>query len=385
MKKPGRHAITVGRNPRNVEKLRGGGIQVLSPHGVDPTHSLMIDTLPHSKTGHFLVVGDYRGIVSEALFALNRSGQVSNHVEDVLECEKTSSRIQGVFGRGAQPLTILAPGIPHIAGGFDHVFLVGHAGATEPLASDDILRAVQALGKDGTLVLTVPTALGEPGRRTLEQLCGEVSVIEDQRGRGTTIMARRASTGKTSERANPMARTIGIGDEQLAFEQPGGGLEADGCSEALVSLIDSAEVQEGHRLLSLGCGPGEVGISLAHGTALGNLTLVDSNLANLARARRNSTSILEESRTKIVFLLTGHPDQDLPDARHDLVIVQPPENPGFHVSEALLQAGFHGLVDGGICHVLTREEEWHNKALHRLFGNCSSTQTGSQHILTTRK
>ncbi len=146
-------------------------------------------------------------------------------------------------------------------------------------------------------------------------------------------------------------------------------------------LLDAIEVQNGMRILDLGCGSGVVGLALARRNAGVRVLGIDSNPRAVeclnSGAARNGLSNVE-----------GVLDADgttVPSEAFEMVAANPPYFSHHRISEIFVLTSERVLRADGALYLVTKDPGWYTERLPKLFGNVHVSEHRSYWLVKATK
>ncbi|TWT56769.1 Ribosomal RNA small subunit methyltransferase C [Thalassoglobus neptunius] len=141
------------------------------------------------------------------------------------------------------------------------------------------------------------------------------------------------------------------------------------------ALMESMEIEEGDRVLDIGCGAGVVGLAAAKRASDVSVHFVDSNPraleCALAGAELNGISDVDATLSHDGAI--GSEDDDM-QGQFDVVLGNPPYYSHFQIAEIFLQSGLKALRPGGRIQIVTKNEEWLQARMEQLFDEATTTE-----------
>jgi 16S rRNA G1207 methylase RsmC len=153
------------------------------------------------------------------------------------------------------------------------------------------------------------------------------------------------------------------------------------------ALLKAAQVQPGHRVLELGCGSGVVSLALAlRGEGI-HVQAIDSNARAVECTRKGAelngiSSIAVKLST--AELNTAEDLVEQTSDRVDLVVANPPYYSNYRIAEIFARRAARALRSEGTALFVTKQTEWYEQTLPRLFSSVTVEPTGNYRIVRCR-
>jgi 16S rRNA G1207 methylase RsmC len=126
------------------------------------------------------------------------------------------------------------------------------------------------------------------------------------------------------------------------------------------ALLDSAEVNEGERLIDVGCGAGTVSLALAKRVRGLHVLAIDSNARAIeSTAIGASKNGLESFHTMLTC--EGACDQR---SSYDVAVCNPPYYANFRIAELFIEAARAALRPGGRVYIVTKQPAWYQENMY---------------------
>ena len=147
------------------------------------------------------------------------------------------------------------------------------------------------------------------------------------------------------------------------------------------ALMKAAQVQPGHRVLELGCGSGVVSLALALCGEEIQVQAIDSNARAVECTRRGAE--LNGISTISPQLSTAEEDADekVSDPAVDLVVANPPYYSNYRIAEIFARRAARVLRPNGTALFVTKQTEWYEETLPRLFSAVAVEPMGNYQIV----
>jgi 16S rRNA (guanine1207-N2)-methyltransferase len=152
----------------------------------------------------------------------------------------------------------------------------------------------------------------------------------------------------------------------------------DGGARALINIM---QVEEGFRVLDVGCGTGVVGFAAAFRAPGVSVLAVDSNSRAIQCTERGAAL---NGLTNISTLLNAEGDCDAPGT-YDLVLGNPPYFSNYKIADIFLQAALRALKPGGQVLIVTKTPHWFEERMPQLFDDVRVDESKGYVVLSARQ
>ncbi len=147
-------------------------------------------------------------------------------------------------------------------------------------------------------------------------------------------------------------------------------------------------VQEGAKVIDLGCGNGVLGLTLLAAQPLAQIRFVDESYMAIASAKTNVEKNLPKQISQCEFTvndcLTGVEARDI-----DLVLCNPPFHQQTattdHIAWQMFNDAFRVLKKGGELRIIGNRQLAYHVKLKRIFGNCKEVATNNKFVTLSAK
>jgi 16S rRNA (guanine1207-N2)-methyltransferase len=172
---------------------------------------------------------------------------------------------------------------------------------------------------------------------------------------------------------------VKIDQIHLSLETESGLFSPSAADRGTLAMIRTVHLQQGQRVLDLGCGYGIVGIWASLTGAESVLT--DINPHAIACAKRNAA---RNGAVNCRFIESDGFNQ-IDEAHFDWILTNPPFHADYAVAKHFIEKGFNRLVSGGRMVMVVKKPDWYRNKLRAIFGGCSDQLIDSYHVLSTEK
>ena len=149
------------------------------------------------------------------------------------------------------------------------------------------------------------------------------------------------------------------------------------------ALLEAMVVGEGERVLDLGCGSGILSLAAAQRAANVHVHAVDSNPRAVQCTQKGAEL---NGLTNITVQLDAEACRmSGPAAAYDLVVTNPPYYSNYRIAEIFLEGAHRALKPGGRVQVVTKNAEWYQEQMPRLFDKIAVEQRKTYLIVSGRK
>ncbi len=146
------------------------------------------------------------------------------------------------------------------------------------------------------------------------------------------------------------------------------------------AMLEARPVENGEKVLDLGCGAGWVGIYAAKITGDENVVMCDVSESAVSFSRENAA--LNGVYPKIV-LSDGF--VDLADTGFSVIYSNPPYQTDFKVAKHFIEKGFNRLIVGGKMVMVVKRRAWYENKLKAIFGGCRVVEKYGYFVFVAEK
>lgn len=154
--------------------------------------------------------------------------------------------------------------------------------------------------------------------------------------------------------------------------------ELDGGARALIKAM---QIEDGMRVLDIGCGCGAVGLAAALRSPHAAVTAIDSN----PRAIEATHWGQERNRAENLVAALDCDGSSVAAGSYDLVLANPPYYSDFRIAELFVKTAARALRPGGQLLVVTKMAEWYAEHLPPAFANVSARVVGHYTVVSADK
>jgi 16S rRNA G1207 methylase RsmC len=225
-------------------------------------------------------------------------------------------------------------------------------GGERALKLDMIEQAFHVLHPHGTLIVLSPYDQDGFFPPTLKKVFGRVHAPME--GANKVFWCQRdGATRAYARRRHEISYHVRV-DEQTSysFVSRPGVFGYGFCDEGARALTEVMELEQGQRVLDVGCGAGTNGILAARQVGpAGFVAFADSNVRAVALAELNATAIgLTSFQTRASHTLT-----EWPDASFDVVLANPPYYAHGSIIRLFIERSKALLRRGGVLYLVTKQ------------------------------
>lgn len=235
-------------------------------------------------------------------------------------------------------------------------------GGERGLKLDMIEQGFHALQPGGTFAVLSPYEKEEFFPQALKKVFGKVH--RPMAGKNAVLWCQR--DGARPRRRHEVTFQVRVSEEQsLRFLSRPGTFSYGRFDDGARALVEAIEVQEGDRVLDLGCGCGTNGIMAAlRSGPSGFTTFVDSNLRALALTEFNAKNLGVPAFETIASCTLN----ELAPRSYDVVLANPPYYAHLAIARLFIEAGKRCLKRGGRFYVVTRQVDHVFEIMEQTFG-----------------
>jgi 16S rRNA (guanine1207-N2)-methyltransferase len=177
---------------------------------------------------------------------------------------------------------------------------------------------------------------------------------------------------------------VDLGEDVVTLETQPGVFAGNRLDAGTRLLLQHLEVEQGARVLDVGCGAGVIGIAASRQGA-GHVDLVDANLLAVEATARNLEQLGVPGRALASDVFSG-----VPDERYDLIVSNPPFHRGkqvdYSVANRLISEAPEHLARGGHLLVVANAFLAYGKQMERVFQQVETVAATRQyHVLAGTK
>lgn len=174
---------------------------------------------------------------------------------------------------------------------------------------------------------------------------------------------------------------VDLGEDVVTLETQPGVFAGNRLDAGTRLLLQHLEVEQGARVLDVGCGAGAIGIAASR-LGAGHVDLVDANLLAVETSARNLERLGVPGRALASDVFSG-----VPNARYDLIVSNPPFHRGkdvdYSVANRLIGESPGHLTRGGRLLVVANAFLAYGKQMERVFRQVETVAATRQyHVLT---
>ena len=151
--------------------------------------------------------------------------------------------------------------------------------------------------------------------------------------------------------------------------------------EGSLALLSQVSIEQGDKVLDLGCGYGLLGIFAAKFTRPEAVFLLDRDEAAIDCAKRNI--VLNGVEGAVCAVSEGF--HDFHEAGFTKILCNPPYHADFSVARHFIEKGFNRLAVGGTMWMVTKRGPWYRNKLRAIFGSVRVHSVRSYLVFEARK
>jgi len=148
-----------------------------------------------------------------------------------------------------------------------------------------------------------------------------------------------------------------------------------------LALLSQVRIEQGDKVLDLGCGYGLLGIFAAKLARPETVFLLDRDPVAIDYARRNA--VLNDVAGVTCTASEGF--RNFHETGFTKILCNPPYHADFSVPKHFIEKGFNRLAVGGSMWMVTKREAWYRNKLRGIFGGVSVHSVGSYFVFEARK
>lgn len=365
--------IRIGNANARDDVLRDGTLHFVSGRGLARATKLLIEALPATAEGAFLVGRDRTAALAIAARRLWPEASVTEHHHDAFVAGLARRNLESNETRVD---SVLAPTLP--VGPFALVAMSFEAGGDSLVARELIEEAHDALQPGGHLLA------GTDGKHTwlqeaVEHVFRNARCLMPADGPGAVIRAERKSTAPRKKDRRHALR-VTHGGRTLSIATCPGVFSHGRLDRGTKALLEVAPERSDGPILDLGCGPGTIGITLAPEGGTG-LVLVDSDTRAIACATEN---LAAHGLGAGQALLRGDLE-DLPPLPYRLATANPPYYGDGRIANSFTARAASLLHADGRLMLVARDEQRHAEIVSAHFLEVAAKLVGDYTVFTARK
>lgn len=169
--------------------------------------------------------------------------------------------------------------------------------------------------------------------------------------------------------------------EQITLRTQPGLFSPQRVDRGTLAMLSTVELQQGMRVMDLGCGCGVVGIAAAKKCGAENVVMSDADEGAVEAARENAALNGVEG-VKIV-LSDGFESVD--ESGFDLILSNPPYQSDFAVAKRFIEKGFNRLKLGGRMVMVTKRLDWYRNKLKAVFGGVRVREVDGYYVFEAER
>jgi 16S rRNA (guanine1207-N2)-methyltransferase len=282
---------------------------------------------------------------------------------DVYQAERLRAALeeQGLPGR-----VVTAPDLWDLPADFQTVLYPAARGSERSLKIDMVEQASHVLRPRGTLVVWTPYEADQLFPGLLKKVFGRVHA--PAAAHETVLWVQRE--GDRPRRRHELAFQARVGDApSLRFLSRPGTFSYGRFDEGARALVETMLVEEGDRVLDLGCGCGTNGVFAARQSGPGGrVAFVDSNVRAVALAEQNARA---NGLTEFEAVATSRAE-GLPDGGFDVALANPPYYAQAAIARLFLERSLALLRPGGRLYLVTRRPNEIGPLVVEVFGEAEA-------------
>ena len=235
-------------------------------------------------------------------------------------------------------------------------------GGERELKLDMIEQAFHALAPHGTFVVLSPYERDDFFPRALKKVFGKV---HSPMGTGNAVFWCQRD-GDRPRRRHEMTFHVRVDQAtSYSFVSRPGVFSYGRFDDGARALTETMVVNEGDRVLDIGCGVGTNGILAARQAGEGgSVTFVDSNLRAVALTELNARNL---GVPRFETIATATLDE-VPKDAFDVMLANPPYYGQLSIAQLFIERGWAALKRGGCFYLVTKQAEGVYPMIAKVFG-----------------
>ena len=175
--------------------------------------------------------------------------------------------------------------------------------------------------------------------------------------------------------------SVNICGTELTLETLPGIFSPSGADAGTLLMLSHCGLNDGDRVLDLGCGCGIVGIYAAKRVGAERVTMCDIQPEAVSVSRKNA----EANGVGGVEICLSDGLKDLPRKKYTLILTNPPYHADFSVPKRFISEGFEALEPGGRMVAVTKRLDWYKNRFCAVFGGVRVISEGGYYVFIAEK
>ena len=359
--------------PSDFVKRRANRRRPNAPHRdneAKPSEQLLIDCIADFTASRVLCTTLGRAQLAFQLAAHPEADHVCCHFLDVYQAARARQQ-----GRGASDALrfVCQADFPEEA--FDLAVLPFSRGGEAELTRDLMQTAHQRLRDGGRLVVAIDNPRDQWLHAEMQKqftkvtrAAYEAGVVYIGRKRGDL---KKAKDFECRFAFRDRGRLIHVVSRPGVFAHR----RLDGGARALINTL---RVEDGFRVLDMGCGSGGVSLAAAAAANHVHVCAIDSN-ARAVKCTERGVQLNELGGVTTQLDAEGICHDP---GSFDLVLANPPYFSNYRIAEIFLQAGLRALKTGGRILLVSKQSAWYEARMPELFDRVSTENAGQYVVMT---
>jgi 16S rRNA (guanine1207-N2)-methyltransferase len=308
--------------------------------------------------------------------AVALEGEVTCFQFDLFQAERLQDELRQ---RGRDARVVTAPDLWDLPAAFQTAIYPAPQGGERALKLDLIEQTYHVLRQHGSLVIRSPYEKEQFFPAALKKVFGRYHA--PGAGGGAVLWAPRSNDRpRRRHEVTFQVHVNGLGP--LRFLSRPGTFAYGRFDDGARALVETMVIEEGDRILDLGCGCGANGIiaGLRSG-AQGSVTFVDSDVRAVALAEHNARA---NGLTRFQTIASSR-IEGLPPGAFDVALANPPYYAQASIARLFIERAFDLLKPGGRLYLVTRQPNQVVPIVTELFGDSEAELRRGYLVVCPRK
>ncbi len=170
-------------------------------------------------------------------------------------------------------------------------------------------------------------------------------------------------------------------EQELSFFTASAVFSPGGADKGTLAMLSEVTLQEGDKLLDLGCGYGLVGIWAAKTLGAGNVVMSDISPEALSLSQKNAVL----NHVEGVKIIKSFGMDAIEEDDFTIILSNPPYHEDFHVPKNFIEKGYKHLKPGGRMVMVTKRLDWYKNKLTSVFGGVKVIEKDGYFVFIAEK